>query len=572
MIKDEIKNLIERAVSSLYDISCGRSKDAISVLVEKPKEISHGDYSTNVALVVAKKLGKNPIEIANKITSEIRTSLIRANKGIGQSSLFEKVEVAPPGFVNFYLSKEFFVNNVKEILKEKNKFRSGKNLKSKKIIIEYTDPNILKEFHIGHLMPNTIGESLARIFEFLGAKVKRVNYQGDVGLHVAKAIWAMKQGVTLLEAYPFGHKAYEENETSRKEIIQMNKVIFDRSDKTINKLYDQGKKESLAYFEEIYKKLGTKFDHYFFESEVANIGKKIVEEGLKKGIFEKGERGAIVFRGEKYGLHARVFINSEGLPTYEAKELGLAKIKYDKYKYNNSIIVTANEQNEYFKVVLSVMSQIFPDLAQKTKHIGHGMMRLPEGKMSSRTGKVVTFEFLLNEIEQLVKEKIKDRNFLEDEKNEVAEKVAIGAVKYSILKQSIGSDIIYDFEKSISFDGDSGPYLQYSLTRALSVLRKAKAVKIKPSLKKSPAEIGDLERLIHYFSEVVEKAGKDYEPHHLVLYLTELASSFNAYYAKEKIVDKNDKFSPYKIALTQVFSVIMKNGLWLLGIPAPERM
>lgn len=561
-VKEEIKKIIEKAVkkigiTNIPDFS-----------VEKPKEAIHGDYSTSVALMLAKKLNKNPVEIARKITESIK------------DKTFEKIEVAGPGFINFYLSKEFFIDNIKKVLKEKERFGKNHNLKNRKVIVEYTDPNILKEFHIGHLMSNSIGESLSRIFEFQGAKIKRACYQSDVGLGIAKAVWGKikNPNQSWQDAYVSGTKNYEENESIKREITELNKKIFERSDNKINKIYDEGKKWSLKHFEEIYQRLTTKFDYFIFESEVADSGKRIVEEGLQKGIFEKGDKGAIIFKGEKFGLHTRVFINSEGLPTYEAKELALAKVKYDKYKYDESVVTSANEINDYFKVVLSAMSQVFPDLTAKTFHIGHGMMRLPEGKMSSRTGKVVPFEFLLGEVENLVKEKIKERDLLEAEKKEIIEKVAIGALRYSILKQSIGSDIIYDFEKSISFEGDSGPYLQYAYTRAQSVLRKAKKEKIKGNptnyefKRITNNETNGLEKMMIYFPEIIEKAGREYEPHFIVLYLTELAREFNNYYAKNKIVDKADEFSSYKVALTEAFSTIMKNGLWLLGIQAPEKM
>ena len=440
--------------------------------------------------------------------------------------------------------------------------------------MDYTDPNPFKEFHIGHLMANAVGESLSRIFEFEGAKIKRVCYQGDVGMHVAKAIWGKMADdkKSWGEAYAFGSKSFEENEGLKKEIIELNKKIFEKSDSKINKLYDQGKELSLRHFDEIYKKLGTKFDYFIFESQVMDIGKKIVEGGLKEGIFEKGDNGAIIFKGEKYGLHTRVFINSEGLPTYEAKDLGLAEVKYKKYKYDKSVVVTANEQSDYFKVMLCALNQVNPKLAQKTGHISHGMLRLAEGKMSSRTGKIITGESLIEKVEELVKEKIKDRELPGKEKNEIIEIVAVGAIKYSILKQSIGSDIIYDFDKSISFEGDSGPYLQYSYTRAESVLRKAKQENIKPSFKKIPNQISELEKLIYHFPEIVFKSQASYEPHFLVLFLTELAGTFNSYYAKNKIADKADEYSPYKVALTKAFTVVMKNGLWMLGIKTLEKM
>ena len=296
-IKEEIRKLIEKAIKSFgsYDGP---------VLVETPKEKTHGDYSTNIALALAKKLNKNPIEVAGGLVKELSSKVLK-NIGI------EKVEVAGPGFINFYLSKKFFVENLKKINKN---FGKNSNLKDQKVIVEYTDPNPFKEFHIGHLMSNSIGESISRIFEFQGAKVKRANYQGDVGLHVAKAIWGkmQNQNQAWQNAYVFGSEKYEINETAKKEITELNKKIFERSDKNINALYDKGKKESLEYFEKIYKTLGTKFDYYFFESAVADFGKKIVENGLKSGIFEKGEKGATIFKGEKTGLHTRVFINSEG--------------------------------------------------------------------------------------------------------------------------------------------------------------------------------------------------------------------------------------------------------------------
>ncbi|MEK7664971.1 MAG: arginine--tRNA ligase [Patescibacteria group bacterium] len=573
-MRKEIKEIIKKAINGLQKDLSAEAGD-LNFSVEIPGEKSHGDYSTNVALVLSKKIGKSPVEIANLIKEKI-----------GNNGLFFKIEVAGSGFINFFVADKVFIDNLKNINKNYGK---GKELRNKRIILDYTDPNILKEFHIGHLMNNAIGESLSRIFEFQGAKVKRACYQSDVGISVAKAVWgilnlpshpmfpknsdSLESKMKFLSmAYAYGSKMHEENENAKKEIVELNKKIFKRSDKEINKIYDKGKKWSLEHFDEIYKKLGTKFDYFIFESHVSDLGKKIVEKGLKKGIFEKGDKGAIVFKGEKYGLHTRVFINSEGLPTYEAKDLGLAEIKYKKYKYDQSFIVTGNEVNEYFKVMLCAMEKINPSLAKKTKHIGHGILRLPEGKMSSRTGRVITAESLIERIKELIKEKIKNRDLSDIEKNKIAESVAIGAIRYSILKQSIGSDIVYDFEKSVSFEGDSGPHLQYSYARAMSVLKKAKNEKINPSFKKIPEKISLIEKMMYHFPEVIEKASREYQPNSITLYLTELAGAFNSYYAKNKIVNKKDEFSPYKLALTNAFVAVMKNGMWLLGIEPLEKM
>lgn len=528
-------------------------------LVEVPKEKSHGDYVSNVSFGLAKVLKRNPNDIALLLKSQVE-----------KNEMFKKVEVVG-GFINFFIKDKLFYDELKNI--DKN---FGKNdlLKNNKIMVEYTDPNILKEFHIGHVMSNTIGESISRLFEFYGANVRRVCYQSDVGLGIAKAVFGKMKNPDLSwqDAYVFGTKTYDENEVVKKEITELNKKIFEHSDKAVNKLYDQGKKWSLESFDRIYKKLGTKFDYYFLESGMVDLGKKAVDDGLKKGILEKGEKGAIIFKGEKLGLHTRVFINSEGLPTYEAKELALAQVKYSTYKYDTSVIITGNEVNEYFAVLQAAMMELFFELWKKTMHFGHGMMRLPDGKMSSRTGKIITFEALLKDVEKLVEKKIAGREFSEKEKKEVAEKVAIGALKYSILKQSVGSDIIFDFEKSISFEGDSGPYLQYSLARASSVLKKAKAEKVKASFKKTPAQIGQLEKTMVHFPEVIVSASP-YSPHSIVTYLTELAREFNNYYAQNKIVDKEHKnSSAYNVAVTGAFAQIMKNGLWLLGIPVPEKM
>ena len=566
MVRDILKNTIKETISDL-------SLEADDIHLEHPSDFAYGDYSTNVAMRIAKQIGENPKELAREITDKIREIKIKE---------IEKVKVAGAGFINFYLSREFFTQSIEEILKIGEKWGSGNSLKNQKIIIEYTDPNPFKEFHIGHLMSNAIGESISRIIEFSGAEAKRANYQGDVGLHTAKAIWALmrrkQRGSTPLftgdevlgvlgEAYAEGAKAYDGDDIAKEEIKKINKKIYDKNDNEINSLYENGRKISLEHFEEIYKKLGTKFDYYFFESETGPIGKELVKKNIGK-IFEESN-GAIIFRGEKAGLHTRVFVNSEGLPTYEAKDLALAKIKNERYDYEKSIVITANEQKEYYKVVLEAMKQIYPELAKKTKHISHGILRLSSGKMSSRTGLVITSESLIGEVKTKVLDKMKDADIAD--KEGVAEQIAVGAIKYSILKQSAGKDIVFDFDKSISFEGDSGPYLQYAHARASSVLEKARRQNIKSDTKEAVAETTELEKLLYRFPEVIERANNEFEPHYITTYLTELAGVFNSFYSREKIVEESGS-SPYKIALTEVFKITIKNGLWLLGIKAPENM
>jgi len=566
-IKEQIQKAAQEVLQKL-------GIENTEVFLEFPEDLSHGDFSTNIALVEAKKIGKNPKELAEEIKKELEKSLPKEIEG---------VSVAGPGFINFTLSKYFFVEEIGEVLKKGDSYGKGDKLKGQKTIVEYTDPNPFKEFHIGHLMSNTIGEAISRLVEWNGAEVKRACYQGDVGLHIAKAIWAIQKQDLMPEniatevlgtMYVVGNIAYEKDESVKLEIIEINKKIYNRSDEKINTIYLQGKEISLKYFEEIYKKLGTKFDFYFFESETGKFGKKLVEENIGK-VFEKGEKGAVVFKAENFDpkLHTRVFINSEGLPTYEAKELGLAKTKFETYPYEKSIVITGNEVNDYFKVLLCALKQIYPDLGEKTLHKSHGMLRLPSGKMSSRTGNVITGESLITQVEDLVQVKIADRNFDENLKKDVSEKVAVGAIKYSILRQSIGRDIIFDFDKSLSFEGDSGPYLQYAHTRAQSILEKAKEENLYLGVELlSSWKTTNLERLLTRFPSIVERAGSEYAPQYVVTYLTELASVFNSWYAEGKIVDAENLATPYKLAITSAFKTVMKNGLTVLGIKLPERM
>lgn len=550
----------------------------VDFVVEHPEDLKNGDYSTNVALASAKKLGANPRELAEQIKAELEKNLPQK---------IEKIEVAGAGFINFYLSQKFFAESVEEIVNKADDVGKNNSLEGKKIMVEYTDPNPFKPFHIGHLMTNAIGESIARILEASGADVSRANYQGDVGLHIAKAFYGMqKKGmpqdvnapVAVLakyigDSYVAGNTAYEEDSEAKKEIDILNKKIYSREDEEVNEVYDWGFKVTTEAFEDLYKILGTKFAFYFLESQVAPFGVNIVKKNTGK-IFTESD-GAVVFKAEEHDpkLHTRVFLTSAGLPTYETKELGLTVEKFEtEPNLDLSITITANEQMDYMRVVYKALSLIHPEYEHKMKHITHGMMRFASGKMGSRKGNVITGESLIRDTIALVDERLKEREYTAEEKNEIAKKVGVSALKYSILKQSTGGDIIYDFEKSISFEGDSGPYLQYSYARANSIIEKAKKENILPDFEKLPSETFEVEKLLYRFPEIVLRASKEYEPHYIANYLIELARSFNSFYGNNLIVKADDPTSSYKVALTFAFSFVIKKGLNLLGIEAPEKM
>ncbi len=531
-----------------------------SVVVERPAELGNGDYATSAALQYAKQAGMVPRALAEKLVETLGTL-----DGVA------KIEVAGAGFINFYLAPGVLAASLEQARSE-DMWGANTNQSGKKIMVEYTDPNPFKEFHIGHLMSNAIGEAISRLLQCSGAEVKRANYQGDVGPHVAKSIWGvMKLGVDpkdaseLGRAYAEGSKAYESDPGAKEEIDAINAQVYERSDEKVNKLYATGREASLKHFEELYKILGTKFDHYFFESETAPKGLALVKAHPE--IFEESD-GAVVYKGEQDGLHTRVFITSKGLPTYEAKDLGLAQMKSEVWGFDTSITITAHEQAGYFEVVLAAMRKVLPDIATNIRHVSHGMMRLPSGKMSSRTGDVITGEALLRELIEAAKARAAESRA--DDASALARDVAVAAIKYQILKQASGKDIVFDRERALSLEGDSGPYLQYAHARAHAVVERARTQGLTDMIYHITAP-NDLERLLYRFPEIVEYAASKLEPHLLTTYLLEVASAFNSWYAREQILDGSTS-AHHKVALTAAVAKTLKNGLWILGIPAPERM
>ena len=506
------------------------------------ENLNFGDIATNVALSQS-----NPQKAARDFVEKLS-----ANK----PDFISEISIAGPGFINFSLSDEFLISSAKT-----KPFDISKGLE--KVIVEYTDPNPFKEFHIGHLMSNAIGEAIAGLIEATGMEVKRACYQGDVGMHAAKALWKGD--------YALGAKAFDEDERAKVEIQEINKKIYNQSDPELNSRYQEGKKKSLEEFEKIYKKLGTKFDYFFFESESGPIGLEIVKKNVGKVFTESDE--AVIYEGKERDLklHTRVFITKEGLPTYEAKELGLFKLKSQKFNYDKSVVITGNEVNDYFKVVLKAAEEVLPELSGKTFHISHGMMRLPSGKMSSRRGDVVTAEFLINEVKQAALKVMEKSGRAGIDKN-LAEKVAVGAIKFSILRQHPGKDIIFDINKSISFEGDSGPYLMYTHARANSLLEKGKEERIELEKAKQIFGAKNLLRLLSRFEDTVSRAAEEYSPNFLVEYLLEICGAFNSWYASEQMITEDKNASAQKLAIVKIFQEILARGLHILAIAAPERM
>lgn len=546
-MEDRIRTVVEEALKA-------QGASGVSFAVEWPADLSHGDYAVNAALAAAKQLGKSPREVAEILVPAIQEAL-------GEDA--SRVEAAGPGFINITLSPDAITTALRGAFQ--TDWGKGEVNEGKKVIVEYSCPNPFKEMHIGHLMSTVIGEAVSRVIENSGAKVTRDSYGGDVGPHVAKALWALrKDGVVDVAsasevdtAYAKGSRAYESSEEAKAEIDALNKEIYVGTDTELMTLWRKAREVCLEAFRALYTVVGTKFDYYFFESETAPIGMEVVKDGLLKGIFTESD-GAVIYEGEKKGLHTLVFITSRGTPTYEAKEIGLAFYKEERIPSDVSYILTAAEQVGHFAVVKAALEEVAPLLGAKTHHIPHGFMKLTSGKMSSREGNTVTARGLLSEVIEKAKEKNSDPL--------IAEQVAVAAVKYMILRQAPGGDIVFDPEKSLALDGDSGPYLQYALVRARKLLTYV-SESAGDAVPDAPYRI---ERLIIRFPEVAARAERERAPHHVAQYLTKLAGEWNAFYANEQVLGSEEEI--YKQNVARAFATTMENGLHLLGIPAPERM
>lgn len=563
MIADQIKKDLAKILEKLK-ISPEK------LALEHPGQPEHGDYSTSFALQMKKKAYPTPWDLANAIVNTWRSQ--------GLPDYLAKVEVVQPGFINIWLKNEVLIRLVERVLKEKDKYGLAPIKEKKPIMVEFAHPNTLKQFHLGHLRNICLGESISRLLAANGHKVVRANYQGDVGMHVAKCLWqiqrtrkALPRGLDerikyLAKAYVRGNQAYTEKPKAKKEIEALNHQIY-AQDRKIKELWQQTRGWSLEYFDRIYQRLGTKFDRLYFEGEVAEPGKQIVLHFLKKKVFVRSE-GAIIFPGEKYGLHNRVFINQQGLPTYEAKDMGLAKLQFKKFRPSRIIHVVGPEQKGYFEVLFKALKQIAPQIANKEFHLAYGWVRLKDGKMASRTGQVVLAEWLLDEVKKRLLKAYKMNQ-------EVAEKVTVGAVKYSLLKFNSSSEIAFDIDESINLEGDSGPYLQYTFARCQSVLKKAGIAIPNRFYIHDPVSEEEIAllRAIYKFPEVVAEVGENYTPNLICNFLFELAQKYNLFYNRQPIIKAEpEQLADFRLALTAATAQIIKNGLYLLGIQAPERM
>lgn len=554
-----ITQALERTVQNLFNLD-------MTVTLTRPNE-QFGDFATNVALQLAGKLERPPREVAAEVAAQLQEN---------SDGLIKSVDIAGPGFINITLADVVVLQAAQKAITTK-----PQNFSGQVVVTEYSDPNPFKVLHAGHFYTSVIGDSISRLIKVAGGDVHAVNFGGDVGLHVGKTMWAMlqelggehpekladvpedKRSEWMAQQYVRGTQSYEGDETAKAEIIAINKHIYqlhtdDDHDSPFARIYWTTRQWSYDYFDSFYARIGTPFERYYPESETAPLGLKTVREQLDKGVYQESD-GAVVFDGEKYGLHTRVFINSHGLPTYEAKDVGLIMSKWRDYHFDKSVIITGNDITEYMKVVLKSIEQFAPELAERTKHITHGNVKLAGGvKMSSRKGNFLRAIDVLDAAHDANKQA----------NGRYDEQAVLGAIKYAFLKQRIGADIIYVPEESVSLDGNSGPYLQYAHARARSILAKADHA----SAAITSLEPGErsLARKIGEYSDVVQHAVDDLMPHHICTHLYELAQTFNRFYEHNRVID--DARQAIRLQLVQLYADVLRDGLGLLGIEAPERM
>lgn len=563
MIKDEILKNLQTVLEKL-------NIKEVDIVLEKPANSDFGDYSTSVALKLTKHLNKNPLLIAEEI-----------KKKFPKTEFIQKIGIVKPGFINFWVSDVQLINQLIKALENGFTFPEYHLGKNKKIMVEFAHPNTHKLFHIGHMRNISTGEAIVRILEAVGNKIIRTNYEGDVGLHIAKCLYGIKNSKinikklkTLQEKIEFigkmytsGTKAYEDDEKTKQEIIKINRMIYDKDPK-IMPLWTETRQWSLDYFDENYKRFYSYFDRLYFESELPKRAIEITDEILKKGILEKSQ-GAIIFNGKKYGLDIRVFINSLGFPTYEGKELALAEKEFSDFgELDKAIHVVTPEQTSFFKVTFKV-EELIDEKKYKNKqyHLIYEWVKLKAGKMSSREGNIIEANWLIDEVKKKISEKFK----CDEETTEI---LAVASVKYSFLKNGTQTIIHFDIDESIAVDGNSAPYLIYTYVRCQSVLKKGLITSVVRSYNSRNINNDEknLLRTLYQFSETVEQAAIQFAPNLIANYLYELAQKYNYFYQKNKILESEEKIKQFRLMLTQAVGKVIKEGLYLLGIKTVEKM
>jgi len=552
------------------------------VCLEVPPDNKLGDYAF-ACFAFAKENKKNPAELAKEFAEKIKPD-----------EYIKEVKSTGP-YINFFINKaKLAENTLQEVHKKKDRYGSSEIGQKEVVVIEYPGPNTNKPLHLGHMRNMALGVSMVNIFKSQGCKIKKVNIVNDRGIHICKSMLAYekwgekktpesqkrKSDHFVGDYYVMFNKKLKENPKLEEEAQEMLRK-WEAGDKETIALWKKMNKWALDGFKETYEHFGLpKFDKEYFESETYKKGKEIVLEGVKNNLFKKRDDGAVIIDLSKKGLGEKVLLRPDGTSVYVTQDLYVAVERYNDFKFDKSIYVVATEQNYHFQVLFTLLKKLKYPWADGCYHFAYGMVNLPEGKMKSREGTVVDADDLMLEMEDLAREEIAKRHkdIEEETVHERGTMVGLAAIKFFLLKIDAIKDMTFQPKESLSFEGDTGPYLQYTHARACSVIRKAKESDMCPDihidyeLLTNPSELA-LINLLSEFPDKTADACVSMRPHIIAQYLLSVGRAFNEFYhACHCLNEENKELAKARLLLIDSTRQVIKNGLNLLGIYAPEEM
>jgi len=579
MVEKKISLIIKKAIQDSQKQGFFSDFKILPLKLEHPQNFFHGDYSTNVALEIGKTLKKNPMEVAEIIASRINNY---------KSTIFEKIEVAKPGFINFFLSQSVLIQELKVVFKEKEKYGSKKTREKKTVVIDYSSPNIAKPFGIGHLRSTIIGQALYNIYQFLGWKCIGDNHLGDWGTQFGKIIVAIKKWSKtknlnnlsigdLEKLYVKFHREAEKNPDLEEEAREWFKKLEDDNPEA-KKIWQSCIDISLKEFEKIYRLLNIDIDYALGESFYQKKMKPIIKEAVKKRVAKKSQ-GTLVIKYPQEEFPPVIILKSDGATTYFTRDLATIKYRLGHWDPDLIIYEVGADQTLHFKQLFRSVELLGWAKKEKFFHVAHGLIRFKEGKFSTRKGLTIHLEEVLEEAveraEKIIKKSKTGENLSEKERKEIARMVGIGGVKYNDLSQHYSKDIIFDWDKILNLKGNSAPYLQYTYARCQSILRK---VKFKNSFKEiktidfKPEERNIL-RTIYKFPETVRVAAQRLSPNLIASFAFDLAQKYNLFYGLCPIIRaETQETKEFRLFLTAAVAQLLKNSLSLLGIFTPQKM
>ena len=565
----QVERKLEKSVASALE-KIG-VKEKFDNTIEIPPNSEMGDLACNVAFQLAKELKKSPKEIAEQLISELELpEEIAAAKTAGP-------------YINFFLNREIFADKVvPEVLKKDY----GKEKNGKVVIVEFPSPNTNKPLHLGHMRNLALGESVSRILEFSGFDVKRVNLNNDRGIHICKSMlayekWGKGKEPDKKTDHFVGdfYVMYNEKAKGKPELEEEARDMlrkWEAKDKDVRALWKKMNTWAFNGFDETYKRFGaSKFDKVYMESETYEKGRDIVMDGLANGIFQKDDTGAVLIDLEKEGLDKKVLLRADGTTVYITQDLYLANLKYKDFNYDKSVYVVAHEQDYHFDVLFTILKELGYPFADGCYHLSYGMVYLPEGKMKSREGTVVDADDLIDEMKARAKEEIGKRNKEMSEKKieEISDDIGVGAIKFYLLNYSAQKDFVFDPKQSISFEGETGPYVQYAAVRAKRILEKGGNFKEGNLGLLSDEKEFELVKHLAKFPDVVKTAVEEYKPSDVANYLYALADKFNQFYNDVRVIQaESESLKNARLTLVKASKQVLEDCLWLLGMKVPERM